>query len=81
MFVEIITFPPVRMALSTAGARYASDFPTPVPASTTRCSPDSMAAVTARAISTCSGLGSKSGSDFSSDPPALKISSTAADMP
>src|ERR1700690_1897712 len=42
-------------ACRTAGTRYASDFPVPVPAWTARCSPVSMARCTAWAMATCPG--------------------------
>src|SRR5437660_4166877 len=43
----------------TAGTRYASDLPTPVPASTTRCRSSSSACATRAAISCCGGRNSK----------------------
>src|ERR1700722_15220230 len=43
------------IACRTAGTRYASDFPVPVPAWTARCSPVSMARCTACAMATCPG--------------------------
>ena len=43
----------------TAGTRYASDLPTPVPASTTRCRSSSSARATAAAICCCCGRRSK----------------------
>ncbi len=49
--VEITTGVSLRKLHCTAGTRYASDLPTPVPASTIRCSRASKARVTARVIS------------------------------
>ena len=39
VLVEMITGPPPERARNAAGTRYASDFPTPVPASTMRFLP------------------------------------------
>src|SRR3546814_18975243 len=54
-----------RTACSSAGTRYAIDFPVPVPASTARCPPCPNCSTTARAIVTCEGrdsyVGSRSG--------------------
>src|SRR4029453_13971610 len=44
---------PRLIACATAGTRYASDLPVPVPACTARCSPDPIACPTAPAIASC----------------------------
>src|SRR6266568_4482341 len=65
------------MAKRIAGIRYASDLPTPVPASTARCSRFCNARATATAICCCCGRNSKF---FARDrmPVGEKISSTCA---
>ena len=57
--VEMIAFFFCPSANRTAGTRYASDLPTPVPASTTRCRSSSSARATAAAICCCWGRRSK----------------------
>ena len=57
--VEMIAFLFCPSANRTAGTRYASDLPTPVPASTTRCRSSSSARATAAAICCCGGRRSK----------------------
>ena len=57
--VETTAFLFCDFAHITAGMRYARDFPTPVPASTTRCFRSASASATATAISCCSGRYSK----------------------
>ena len=57
--VEMIAFFFCPSANRTAGTRYASDLPTPVPASTTRCRSSSSARATAAAICCCCGRRSK----------------------
>ncbi len=57
--VETTAFRFCCFAQRIAGMRYASDFPTPVPASTTRCFRSASASATATAISCCSGRYSK----------------------
>ncbi len=58
MFVETRTFLSCLIAYRIEGTRYPSDLPTPVPASTIRCSLASIESETATAISSCSGLDS-----------------------
>src|ERR1051325_6207215 len=57
--VETTAFFLCATAKRIAGTRYASDLPTPVPASTTRCSPVVSACATATAICCCCGRYSK----------------------
>ena len=58
VWVETTTFLPASAAARIAGTRYAKDLPTPVPASTIRWPPDSIASVTASAMADCSGRAS-----------------------
>ena len=75
--VDTMAFFFSAMANRIAGMRYASDLPTPVPASTARCSRLCSARATATAISCCCGRNSKF---FARDkmPVGENISSTCA---
>src|SRR6266496_1403050 len=59
VWVETIALLCCLSANNTAGVRYASDLPTPVPASTTRWRSSSSACATAAAISCCCRRNSK----------------------
>ena len=69
--VESTTFFPLRIA----GTRYASDFPTPVPASTIVCMPSRMPRSTICAICTCPERGSKPGSALRNGPRGANVCS------
>ena len=75
VWVETTAFFFCATANKIAGIKYASDLPTPVPASTARCSRRCSARATATAISCCCGRNSKFFA-FDKIPVGEKISST-----
>src|SRR5512134_443626 len=67
--------------LSTAGIRYASVLPVPVPASTSTVRSVASAPATARAMAACWSRGSKPGTTRASAPPDRHAASTASIHP